>query len=63
MYMIKFFLMLLMSLVVGFGFWYIIFWFITNIQNPFEWHWVTKIIYLFFAIASTGGTLEEINKD
>lgn len=63
MFTIKFFLSVILSLVFGFGLCYLIFWFITTTQNPFEWYWITKIVYLIFALASTSGMVESITKD
>jgi hypothetical protein len=51
------------GLLFGFGFWYLIFWFITVEPNLFVWHWVTKIVYLFFSFASTSGVINGLLKD
>ena len=63
MYIVKFFLILILSFVVGFGFWYLVFWFVSNIKDPFQWHWITKIVYLFFGLISAGGTIDTILKE
>lgn len=63
MYIIKFVLVLLLGLSFGFGLWYLIFWFITNEPNLFTWHWITKIVYLFFGFLSAGGIIESILKE
>jgi hypothetical protein len=59
----KIFLILLASITFGFGFWYLMFVFITKQPNLIEWHWLTKIVYLFFSFASTEGIIGTIKKD
>ncbi len=56
--MIKIFIILMFSFLFGFGFWYLIFWFITAQYNLFLWHWATKIIYVLLSITSTSGIVE-----
>ena len=60
---IKTILLFLVGIIIGFGFWYIIFWFITTEPNLLLWHWATKIVYLFFAFASMSGILDALFKD
>lgn len=60
---IKVIFLFLLGFIFGFGFWYLIFWFVSNQPNLFEWHWVTKILYLMFAFSSTTGTLNALIKD
>ena len=62
MVMFKTILVLILSLIMGFGMWYLIFWFITSESNLFVWGPWTKGFYLFFGIASSGQILEELNK-
>ncbi len=52
-----------LGFVFGFGFWYLIFWFVSNEPNMFVWHWVTKIVYLFFGFSSTTGIINATIKD
>lgn len=52
--------LMLVSLVFGFGFWYLIFWFLTNEPNLFMWHWLTKTLYLLFSFSSIGGIAKAI---
>ena len=59
----KIFLILLASIMFAFGFWYLMFWFITKESNMLEWHWVTKIIYLFFSFASTEGVMKGLKNN
>ncbi len=56
--MIKLIFVMIFSIIFGFGFWYLIFWFITTISNLFIWHWVTKIIYILFSITSSQGIFQ-----
>ena len=50
---------LLLSLILGFGIWYLIFWFVSAESNLFVWGPWTKAFYLFFGFTSTGKFLEE----
>jgi len=59
----KIFLILLASIMFSFGFWYLMFFFISKEPNLLEWHWLTKIVYLFFSFASAEGVLKGIKKD
>jgi len=59
----KIFLILLASIMFGFGFWYLMFVFITKEPNLLEWHWLTKIVYLFFSFSSAEGIIGTIKKD
>jgi hypothetical protein len=63
MNLIKVILLFAFGILFGFGFWYLIFWFITNQSNLFEWHWATKIVYLVLSFASISGTIEALIKD
>jgi hypothetical protein len=58
--MIKSIIFSIFSFIVGFGFWYLIFWFLTTEPNLFMWHMVTKIVYLIFSIAATQGIIDSI---
>ncbi len=60
---IKVLFLFLIGFVFGFGFWYLIFWFVSNEPNMFVWHWVTKIVYLFFGFSSTTGIINATIKD
>ena len=46
-------LIILFSLTMGFGVWYLIIWFITLNINPFEWGLLTKLIYLILGYSSS----------
>ena len=60
---IKVIALFLIGFIFGFGFWYLIFWFVTTEPNLFVWHWATKMIYLFFAFATTTGAINGLLKD
>lgn len=62
MELIKVILLFTLGFVFGFGFWYLIFWFISSEPNLFMWHWMTKIFYLVLSFASTSATIEELIK-
>jgi hypothetical protein len=59
---IKLIFLLLFSILIGFGLWYLVFWFLTNEPNLFLWHWVTKAFYLILAASSTSGIFENTIK-
>jgi hypothetical protein len=63
MELIKVILLFALGFVFGFGFWYLIFWFVSNEPNLFMWHSVTKIVYLILSFTSTSGTIEALIKD
>lgn len=60
---IKVLFLFLFGFLFGFGFWYLIFWFVSNEPNMVEWHWATKIVYLFFGFSSTTGIINATIKD
>jgi hypothetical protein len=62
MSLIKTIFIFLISFILGFGFWYLVLWFLTNEQNLFHWGMWTKGFYLIFSITSTSGALEEFTK-
>lgn len=62
MLLIKTIFILLTSFILGFGFWYLVLWFLTNEQNLFLWSMWTKGFYLIFSITSTSGVMEEFSK-
>jgi len=43
----------ILGLAIGFGLWYLIFWFLTGTQNPIEWSLWFKIPYLLLGFASS----------
>lgn len=55
----KYFIQLITILICCFGFWWLIFWFLTSEINPYLWHWLPKFCYLFFGITSTRTVLDE----
>jgi hypothetical protein len=61
--MLKVILSALTAILFGFGFWYLIFWFVTTEPNLFLWHWGTKTVYLLFAFASASGISEALIKE
>lgn len=56
-------LIILFSLTIGFGVWYLIIWFITLNVNPFEWGLMTKLIYLILGYSSSEVTRETLRKN
>lgn len=49
--------------IFGFGFWYLIFWFITAESNLFIWHVATKVVYLIFSFTATSGIIAGLLDD
>jgi multisubunit Na+/H+ antiporter MnhE subunit len=60
---IKIILSLLLGLIFGCGFWYLIFWFVSNQPNMFEWHWITKIVYLLLSLSTLNGIFDMIKSE
>lgn len=58
--MIKIILAFIFSLLLGFGSWYLIFWFLTNQSDMFLWYWPVKIIYLLLSYTTTAEVLDKI---
>jgi hypothetical protein len=55
---IKVILIFILGIIISFGFWYLIFWFITGEANLFFWFWGVKLIYLVFGFSSLGKIIE-----
>ena len=56
-------LTVILSFIIGFGFWYLIFWFITAEFNLFLWSGWTKAAYLLMSFAAVSGTFDLITED
>lgn len=54
-------LVLLLSIVIGFGFWYLVGWFVSNQPNATLWPWYGKLVYLFFGWQSMGGSIDYLS--
>jgi len=52
---------LLLSLILGFGIWYIIFLFLLNESNMFMWPLFSKVIYILLSFASASGIAENLD--
>ena len=48
----------ILSLILGFGFWYLIGYFISNTENILQWNAFGKIVYLLISMSSAGGIFE-----
>lgn len=59
----KIFLILLASIMFGFGFWYLMFFFITKQPNINEWYWLIKMVYLLFGFTTAEIIVKGIKKD
>ena len=55
-------LIILLSLIMGFGVWFLIIWFVTLDFNLFEWGLVTKLIYLILGYSLSEITRERLTK-
>jgi len=49
-------------MVIGFGFWYLIGWFISSESDLLLWPWYGKLFYLLFSYQSTNGAVDELSK-
>jgi hypothetical protein len=52
---------LLLSLILGFGIWYIMFWFLLNESNMFIWSTFSKVIYITLSFLSASGIAENLD--
>jgi len=57
----KVLLTLLLSLILAFGIWYIIFLFLLNESNMFMWPLFSKVIYLILSFLSASGIAENLD--
>jgi hypothetical protein len=57
---IKIIFILIISVILGFGFWYLIGWFLSNEPNLFLWPWYSKVLYLMFGSSTAGAIAKEI---
>lgn len=55
---LKVILIFVTGVLISFGFWYLIFWFISGEANLFVWFWGIKLIYLVFGFSSLGKIIE-----
>jgi len=62
MTLLKTVLVFLLSMVIGFGFWYLIGWFISSESDLLLWPWYGKLFYLLFSYQSTNGAVDELSK-
>jgi hypothetical protein len=63
MELIKTILILILSIVFGFGLWYLIFWFVSSEPDLFTWHWGTKILYLILVMSSSTSIFDSLIKN
>jgi zinc transporter ZupT len=57
----KVLLTLLLSLILAFGIWYIMFWFLLNESNMFMWSLFSKVIYIILSFVSASGIAENLD--
>jgi hypothetical protein len=55
---IKVILILLFGILLSFGGWYLIFWFLTGESDLFVWFWWVKLLYLIFSFSSLSSLFE-----
>jgi hypothetical protein len=53
---------LALSILIGFGFWYLIGFFLADEANPLKWSIFGKVVYLFASFITTGNGIEEFSK-
>lgn len=58
--LIKALLIFLLGFMIGFGFWYLVIWFLTTESNLFTWHWGVKIIYIFLSFSATSASIKSL---
>jgi hypothetical protein len=57
---LKIFTVVILSVMFGFGTWYLVIWFLTNESDPFKWSMFVKIIFLLMGGVSTESTIKNI---
>jgi hypothetical protein len=55
---IKVISILLFGILISFGGWYLIFWFLTGESDLFVWFWWVKLLYLIFSFSSLSSLFE-----
>jgi hypothetical protein len=55
---IKVISILLFGILLSFGGWYLIFWFLTGESDLFVWFWWVKLLYLIFSFSSLSSLFE-----
>ena len=50
------------SIIIGFGAWYLMGWLISNQSNIFLWHPIGKIIYLIMGFLASSNVAEQLSK-
>ena len=55
---LKVVLIFLFGVLISFGFWYLIFWFLTGEPDLFAWYWWVKALYLIFGFTALSSILE-----
>jgi len=48
------FITLILSIIVSFGFWFLLFWFFTGSYDLFHWSQFNKVIYVLFSFLMLG---------
>ncbi len=62
MNIIKTVLSIILGLIIGFGLWYLIGWFVSNQMNPLLCPWYGKIIYLIMGFLASDSMIDELGK-
>jgi hypothetical protein len=57
------FLIILLSMALSFGFWFLIFWFFTGSNDSLNWSPFNKIIYIILSLLMLGQLLGIHNKN
>jgi len=58
--MLKLITIIIFSLILSLGLWYLIFAFVSGEWNPLEWHWIARFAYLLIGLSAATGLNEGI---
>jgi hypothetical protein len=56
--MLKSITIIVFSLILSLGLWYLIFAFVSGEWNPLQWHWIARLAYLLIGLSAATGLSE-----
>lgn len=57
---IKIFLFIVFALILCYGSWYLVMWFLTNQSNILSWPWYVKLIFLLMGAQNSNKAIEMV---
>jgi hypothetical protein len=56
--MLKSITIIIFSLILSLGLWYLVFAFVSGEWNPLQWHWIARLAYLLIGVSAATGLNE-----